>query len=274
MAARSGAAPVLKPRAAPRIPTARLPRTDRRFGSGVVLVGLIYGLVGIVALVLGNRALDNYYKALGDGGPLGGGGGGGGARELRYIELPPLPSPARRQPEQKPPPQSAVQLPQPIVEPPKAEIKILEPERPQVAALPPERPAINLETLGTGSGSGTGPGAGSGSGGGIGTGQGTGIGAGVGPGTGGEGGAVVAPAVRTVVYPFEDPPSEIRGREFRVRFWVDARGRPTRVEIDPPIEDASFRKKLLERMQQWTFYPARTLEGRPVNGQLLVVYQP
>ncbi len=268
-------APLQRPKAPRRVPNARLPRTDRRFGAGVVWTAIAYALVGVGALALGNRALDEYAKGLGGPGTPGGGGGGGGARQVRYIELAPLASPAPqvRQPE----PEVSVEVPQPaveVVEAPKAELKELTPEIPTLATLPARRPATNVETLGAGSGIGTGPGAGSGTGGGIGTGRGSGIGAGVGPGTGGDGGAVVAPAVRTVIYPFEDPPSDIRGMVFRVRFWVDTRGRPTKVEIDPPIGDGSFRKKLLERMRQWTFYPARTLEGRPVNGQLVVMYEP
>jgi TonB family protein len=73
-----------------------------------------------------------------------------------------------------------------------------------------------------------------------------------------------------VVFPFEEPPAALRGTEVRARFWVDARGQVQKVVIEPPIEDSSFRKKLLERLSQWTFYPARTVDGRAVAGQVLV----
>lgn len=265
-----------RPKAPRRVPTARLPRADSRFGAGVLWTALLYAVLGVGAVLWGNRVLDEYAKGLGAPGIPGGGGGGGGARQVRYIELPPLPSSAAqtRRPEPKPEPTVPVQVPQPVVEPPEVNLKELTPEFPQIATLPADPPQINVETLGAGSGTGVGPGVGAGTGGGVGTGQGTGIGAGVGPGTGGDGGVVVAPAVRTVIYPFEEPPPQIRGTVFRVRFWVDARGRPTKVEIEPPIDDASFSRKLLDRMRQWTFYPARTLEGRPVNGQLVVTYEP
>jgi hypothetical protein len=46
------------------------------------------------------------------------------------------------------------------------------------------------------------------------------------------------------------------------------------VEIEPSIGDATFRNALLERLRQWVFYPARTVEGRPVRGELLVSYTP
>ena len=96
----------------------------------------------------------------------------------------------------------------------------------------------------------------------------------MGPGTGGEGGAVFAPEPRAIIYPFEEPPASVRGRQFQIRFWVDLRGKVTKVEITPEIEDKRFRAALLERVSSWTFYPARTAEGRPVNGQFVTTYSP
>ncbi len=265
---RSVAPGAVRPKAPRRNPTARLPRADRRFGVGMVWAVALHGLVAALAFVFAGRALDSYEKSLGEPGLLGGGGGGGGAAQVQYIELPPLPSPARRAPQPKPPVQAAP--PPPVVEPPTPEVKEVAPEIPQITSVPQEIPPVNVETLGVGSGIGVGAGAGSGTGGGIGSGRGAGIGAGEGTGTGGEGGAVLAPEVRVVVFPFEDPPAELRGTEVKARFWVDARGRVTKVEIEPAIPDASFRKKLLERLEEWTFYPARTVDGRPVAGQVVV----
>jgi outer membrane biosynthesis protein TonB len=146
-----------------------------------------------------------------------------------------------------------------------------EPEAPEVAqATVP----TGAEAVGPGSGVGAGPGRGSGSGGGIGSGRGTGIGSGTGPGTGGDGGDVLAPEPRSVVYPYEQAPTSIKGREFRVHFWVDRRGRVKKVEVSPRIDDRVFLKKLLDRMQQWVFYPARTIDGRAVEGELIVTYVP
>jgi protein TonB len=143
----------------------------------------------------------------------------------------------------------------------------------RLEALRQLRAAASVETLGPGSGTGAGPGVGSGSGGGVGSGQGTGVGSGVGPGFGG-GEAVIAPEPRAIIYPFEQPPASIRGREFTIRFWVDAQGRVTKVEIRPEIADRAFRAKLMERMYSWTFYPALTAEGRNVAGQLVITYSP
>ncbi len=85
---------------------------------------------------------------------------------------------------------------------------------------------------------------------------------------------MLAPEPRAVVYPFEEAPRSIKGRQFAVRFWVDARGRVTKVDVQPPIEDASFLKKLLQRMYGWIFYPARMADGTAVEGELVITYQP
>jgi hypothetical protein len=33
------------------------------------------------------------------------------------------------------------------------------------------------------------------------------------------------------------------------------------------VQDSDFRRKLLDRMKEWVFYPARTLSGSPVDGE-------
>jgi hypothetical protein len=157
-------------------------------------------------------------------------------------------------------------LPKPELRPTDAAVSVAAVPTPAVTASPP--------TLGPGSGTGVGAGQGSGSGGGSGTGTGSGVGSGVGPGTGGDGTVAYAPEPRAIVYPFEAPPPSVKGRVFQIRFWVDRRGRVVKVEIEPKIDDAGFRKKLLERVESWTFYPARTIDGRPVNGELVITYRP
>ncbi len=66
----------------------------------------------------------------------------------------------------------------------------------------------------------------------------------------------------------------MKGNVYAIRFWVDARGRVQKVQVEPKIEDGGFRDKLLERMREWVFYPARTIDGTPVNGQLVITYRP
>lgn len=257
-------------------PTGRLPRSDKRFGAGVVIATLVHVIaIGMLLVDWTSR----YELAAGDGpGPAGGGGGGGGGRSVQYVQLPPRSAYAAPRVHQAPAvaaPRVEVQLPQPRVEPTADPVvpQTLEPVSRAIPATDPNARATTL-TLGPGSGTGLGPGAGSGRGGGIGSGSGTGVGSGVGPGTGGEGGAVFAPEPRAIIYPFEEPPASVRGRQFQIRFWVDLRGQVTKVEITPDIEDRRFRAALLERVSSWTFYPARTAEGRPVNGQFVTTYSP
>ncbi len=257
-----------------RQPSVSLPRTDGPHRLGVGMAAGAHAFLLLIMLV--HWSGDEYHLATGA--PGGGGGGGGGGASVRYVELPPLASPASARRVQPEPPR---RVPEPQIETPEDDLPQVPkpvlrqaPDRPIDIEVPPTVTAVaNVATLGTGSGSGFGPGRGAGSGGGVGTGHGPGIGSGTGPGEG-EGGAVIAPEVRTVVYPFEQPPASIRGQQFRVRFWVDEQGRVTRVEIEPEIDDKSFREKLLKRMRQWTFYAARTVEGRRVKGQLVVTYEP
>ncbi len=260
-----------------RYPTARLPRTDRRYGAGVVFAAVAHALV--IVLLAGGWA-ETYFEGSRDPGPgRGGGGGGGGGRSIRYIDLPPLPTSASRsvQPTAKAAPKVEIELPKPKVA--AAEEKPIIPN-PTLATPEPVMPVVartaadNPQALGPGTGTGVGPGVGAGVGGGQGTGRGPGIGSGTGPGLGGDGTAYYAPEPRAIIYPFEDPPASVRGREFLIRFWVSDRGRVDKVEIEPEIEDRAFRAKLLERVTSWTFYAARTREGKPVNGRYEITYAP
>ncbi|HEX9691605.1 MAG TPA: hypothetical protein VGA22_05865 [Gemmatimonadales bacterium] len=248
-----------------------MPRTDRPFTAGVGVSAILHAVL-IVAVIWGSRVAATHLSMGDPGGLPGGGGGGGGGRSIQYVELPPWAAPSSGAP--------AVKAPEPEAVDEHAELVL-----PEVTA--PEEPVLATKTLGAadyglvpvqvagaGQGSGEGPGSGTGSGGGVGSGQGTGIGSGVGPGTGGQGGDAIAPEPRSVVYPFEDPPSSVRGQQYSIHFWVDQRGRATKVEITPRIDDAAFRRKLEERMLQWVFYPARTVEGRAVAGELIVTYEP
>jgi outer membrane biosynthesis protein TonB len=257
-------------------PTASLPRTDRRYGAGVVFAAVAHALA---IMLLASGWAETYFEGSRDPGPgHGGGGGGGGGRSIRYIDLPPLPTSASRtaRPVAKPAPKVEIALPKPQVaaaeEPiiPNSTVAVPEPVMPVVARMAADNPQV----IGPGTGTGAGRGVGSGTGGGQGTGRGPGIGSGTGPGSGGDGTAYYAPEPRAIIYPFEDPPTSVRGREFLIRFWVNSRGRVDKVEIQPEIKDRAFRAKLLERVTSWTFYAARTREGRPVNGRYEITYAP
>ncbi len=249
----------------PPVPTLVVPRPGRQFGRGIVGSVLIHGLV-VGARVIGAGVSDEVFRSIGTEGPLGGGGGGGGSR-ISYIELPSFST------AQAP---AQVSAPEPT---PAAELPIA---RLDVKSVPIQTTPLAVRSLGTvvtsvrlgvGAGSGGGPGTGSGTGGGIGSGDGTGVGSGTGPGTGGVGNDGFPPQPRHVLLPPEAPKS-IKGREFHVRFWIDELGRVTRVEEDPRIEDAGYRKRFLERMHQFTFYPARTSAGAPVRADFVIPITP
>jgi len=64
--------------------------------------------------------------------------------------------------------------------------------------------------------------------------------------------------------PLAKVPGSVAGRTYRVRFWVAADGRVTRVEVDPPITDANYSREFQQRMMAYQFYPAHTRDGRNV----------
>src|SRR5207245_127593 len=95
-------------------------------------------------------------------------------------------------------------------------------------------------------------------------GGGEGAGGAAGPGTGDEGGYIFVAAPRTAILPPLKVPGSVAGRTYRVRFWVAADGRVTRVEVEPPIADAAYSREFQRRMLAYQFYPARTRDGRNV----------
>jgi len=182
------------------------------------------------------------------GGPAGGAaaGAGGGARlGLRFFALPSA-APA------------AVDLPSaPRI--PQAELPTLQNiplDLPRVALAAPPR----LAPRDTGAVDG---GAGGGGAGGAGAGQGAGgAGVGAGSGTGGEGDYISVASPRTAILPpLVKLPGSVSGRTYRIRFWVAADGRVTKVDVEPPIADEAYRREFLERMMAYQFYPARTRDG-------------
>ena len=246
----------------PETPHVLPPRTDRPFGAGI---GLSIGLhAALVVLIIVGGSIVAYFGGGEGPGPIGGGGGGGGA-EIQYIQLPPLPAPAASSPAAAPEvDEVALALPEPTIE-----TTVQEPE---IETAPVTRVVV-IQAEGPGEGTGAGEGTGTGSGGGVGSGQGTGVGRYQGPGSGG-GGSELAPEPRVVLYPFEQAPESIKGVEYTLHFWVDRRGAVTKVEVEPEIDDSEFRKALIDRLRGWVFYPARTVEGRPVRGEFMAPYIP
>lgn len=134
----------------------------------------------------------------------------------------------------------------------------------QIASLPAltqikvDLPGLDLG-VDSGTGGAVGPGARPGSG----------IGSGEGSGTGGEGDYIDIASPRTMIVPPKAPGS-VAGHTYRVRFWVGADGRVTRVEIDPPIVDEAYRREFLARMLAYQFVPARTRDKRNVASVVTV----
>jgi hypothetical protein len=179
--------------------------------------------------------------------------GGGGGR-VAYITLPTPRAPARAPVTVTPPPATPPAIviptptPPPVIPPPVPEAQVA------VAAVAADSApgADRAESGGE-------PGEGGGTGGGTGEGAGP----GTGPGSG-EHGAGRAAQLRHQVLPPENPPKELRGVELRITFLVDESGKPVRIEVDPPIQDKKFARKLTETMLSYRFRPALGPDGRPV----------
>ena len=179
-------------------------------------------------------------------------GGGAGRREVNFFTLP-SPGPA------------AVDVP---VAPAVAlsDLRSLPQLRLDVPLLEVPRETLRLALAGAatanpGQAAGT---EGRGGAGGVG-GAGGGTGADLGPGMGGEGGYIFVASPRTAILPpLAKVPGSVAGRTYRVRFWVAADGRVTRVEVDPPITDANYSREFQQRMMAYQFYPAHTRDGRNV----------
>lgn len=152
--------------------------------------------------------------------------GGGGLQALR-VSMP-------RRIEIPPPPRPILAVDMPEIEIPEAEIEV------SAELLPVGAPAPFA-----GRGAGTGPGEGEGAG-------------------GGEGEDYVSPVPRSVV-PHWDPPGSVRGMEVTVRVFVDARGRPGLVELDPPTPDEDFNRDIMRQVRAWEYRPALR-NGNPVDG--------
>ena len=220
-----------------------LPLPRRRQGRAAALSLLAHGAAAVLVLWRGAAFVQ------GGGGGTGprGGGGGGGRPAVAWFTLPAMSAPQAIDVPAAPALTAlSVALPDPV----KIELP-LEP----TASLP--SPSTAAAPVGTGTGTSGGPGQGPGSGGGQGTGAGPGSGSDAGPGSGGEAGYIPADVRGLIV-----PPDCAKGR-FLVRFWVEADGRVSRVDVDPPPRDAGCRREMLAQMKAYQFRPA-TRSGQPV----------
>jgi protein TonB len=234
-------------------------------GTGTSIV--LHGLLVLVIILTGIQAA-NRLAGTGPGtGPAGGGGGGTGSA-ITYVELPAYISQTQ-----------GVRASQPEadgVEFRMTRTEVKEIARPIQKELFPQTVARVAPAVwrGRGGGSQSSSGAGPGTGGGVGSGRGTGIGSDTGPGTGGGRGAVLAPEPRAVIYPVTEPPASVRGKQLLIHFWVDSRGKVTKVLIEPDLAENVYTRELRESLYQWIFYPARTAEGRATEGELVVPHVP
>lgn len=229
---------------------------------GVLVSVVLHLLIGTVLFL---RIREDFARVL-DGGRAGPGlrgGGGGGAGRVAYITLPtpsarPAVTVAVQPPQETPPPVpvTPTPTPPPVVPPPVPE------EEPVLAAAP-------AATTTGDSIAGVGPGTGGGEGGGTGGGVGPGVGPGAGPGTGtaGDGGLGRAPRPRyELIPPTDDPPKELRGKEVRILFAIDAEGKVRRVTFEPEIPRGKYARRLKETMEGYRFHPALGPDGRAVPG--------
>lgn len=236
-------APRSRPFSPPALPGLRLPLGRRRLAPGAVAAVIAH--VAIVAILVAGARAGGWGSGRGRDDT----GAGAGARRVNFFALPAA-GPAVV--DVAAPPHVGLSDPAALQRIPVA----LPPIDLGRVALPP--PAVAV-VAGTGGGGGGGGPAGS-------SGAGTG-GAGTGsrPGTGGEAGYIFPAAPRTAILPpLARVPGSVAGRWYRVKFWVSADGRVTRVDVDPPIADAEYGREFQQHMMAYRFYPAHTRDGRTV----------
>src|SRR5438552_12249116 len=246
----SVAGPSPTPRSLPAPPALRLElRSQRPWPSA--LASLFAHAVLIAGLLVQGRAVLRRGAV-----PGGGGGGGGNRPVINFFPLPAGAAPA------------AVDVPQA----PRFTVTALSAlqqirlELPRVEVPQPDLTAGLRSVAAAAVAGGQGPGVG----GGEAAGAGPGAGGAAGPGTGDEGGYIFVAAPRTAILPPLKVPGSVAGRTYRVRFWVAADGRVTRVEVEPPIADAAYSREFQRRMLAYQFYPARTRDGRNVAAVVTV----
>src|SRR5206468_7110483 len=194
----------------------------RVFGPGAAWGGCVRaGIVGV--LVVGGRGIVGRGQ--------GGSGAGGGDARVNFFAIP-AGAPA------------AVDMALPARLTP-SELSALRRIHVELPAFALQQATLPAPTAALGGGGGNA----GGGGGARGTGLGAASGAGLGPGTGDEAGYIFPASPRaTILPPLARVPGSVAGRTFRVRFWVSAEGRVTRVEVDPPIAEAEYGREFQQRM--------------------------
>ncbi len=241
----------------PKIPKFRVPESSRKLAGGVIGSASAHTLFVLIVAWSGGEVTGGIHWTAGVAEPLGGGGGGGGAR-VRYVELQSAGSVAAASTK------TEIPIPAPVVK------QIMRRASPMDIVERAKRVVLSNGLARGLSGGAHGPAEGSGDG--VGSGQGTGIGSANGRETGGSGPGF-APRSKQMLLP-PDAPKSVKGLEFKVQFWIDRRGRVTKVGVVPEIEHSAYRKKFIERMLRFRFYPARGSEGAPVDGFLEVMVIP
>jgi len=229
----------------PAPPTFRLPRTARSFQGSVAVSAAVH--LAVIAVLVWETSRPPASPPAGQPGAPGTGGG----QRVDYLALPAYRAPAapdQTQPRRPPP--------APVL---RAEIR-------DVGAVTSVADVVPVTTL-PGALSGA-AGTGAGRGGSIGGAVGTGTGSGAGPG-GGEG-AVFPPQAQYSILPPLPKPASVRGKRFRVHFWVSATGRVTKVDVSPEIPDADYRKRFVQLMYEYTFTPAMRPDGVAVAGEMVI----
>lgn len=233
----------------PEPPTLRLPRTARSFHGSVAVSAAVHLAVILLLVWEAGRAAGS--RAAGPPGPSRPTGGGGGER-VDYLRLPPYRAPA-------PPDQTQPRRPpKPVI---RAQVQDVTPTTSVADVVPVTVLPGGLQG---------GAGGGSGRGGGLGAAMGTAVGSGTGHRAGGGGDEVFPPQARYSILPPLPKPVSVRGKSFRVRFWVDPAGRVTKVDVSPPIPDAEYRKRFVQLMYEYTFSPAMRPDGTPVAGETVL----
>jgi TonB family protein len=253
-------------------------RGDRRGTLRGMGVSAVVHLLAVAAIAyLGGRGGLFASEPFGDGPDLamsdggGGGGGGGGGEYVTFMEV----APVEAVRETVPPEDEEVLVPptpEPVEPPPAREP---EPETPS-PAVRPTRPVLGTPSTGTGGGTGagtgtgegegTGPGVGPGEGGGTGGGTGGGIGSGTGPGTGGGAGAIRPPTTDMLLIP-PPRPRGVESQDITIRLTIDERGRVREAQLLSSTGNRGYDGQLRRRATEWTFNPARTPDGRPVEAK-------
>jgi hypothetical protein len=233
-------------------PALRLPPTQRSYRRPIVVSAAVHAALVVAALWVIEVSAAHAPRMPGSPGPPVGGGG-----RVRYMKLPAY-RPARAGDPTSP-------VSRRLPEQPRVEMQDVAPpptlaDAAHAAAIPVAVADPRLLASGAGPGGGGGGGRGGGSG------------AASGSGGAGAGDDIFPPQARYSILPPLPRPASVRGRTFRVHFWVDAAGNVTRVAVSPPIPNAGYARQFTALMSQYTFSPARRPDGTATSGETVLTF--